>query len=101
MYEDYGACHYIGHAGAHVGDQEGRVDAEAVEDVGRFGANRSLAGGDGVGLALGVQQSGIADRRAYGVGVGVLMSENVDRPLRLHVISISFAHGGSKGWGGA
>src|SRR4051794_17247745 len=80
VHKDYGACHDVCHTRANVGDQEGRVYAEAVEDVGRFGAYRSLASSDCVCLPLRVQQSSVPDRRTYGVGVRVLVPQDIDRP---------------------
>ena len=68
---------HIGHAWAQVRDEEGRSHAETLQDVGGLTPQDALAGGDGVGLALEMEQGGVADRRANRIRVGILMPQDV------------------------
>jgi hypothetical protein len=68
---------HIGHTRAQVRDEQRCGHANTLQDVRGLGAEDALAGGDGVGLALEMEQGGVADRRANRIRVGILMPQHV------------------------
>ena len=68
---------HIGHTRAQVRDEQRCGHAETLQDVRGLAAEDALAGGDGLGLSLEMQQGGVADGRANRIRVGILMAQDV------------------------